>query len=108
MRILKTLLPAAALLLAGIAVAGDESKLTITSGQIVSADAAANTLVVKVEDGSGQTKDVTVAVGTDTKIIKDGKRIALADLKSGDKVSLTYQMRDGKNMAVSIGIEPKA
>ena len=108
MRILKTLLPAAALLLAGIAVAGDESKLTITSGQIVSADAAANTLVVKVEDGSGQTKDVTVAVGTDTKIIKDGKRIALADLKSGDKVSLTYQMRDGKNMAVSIGSEPKA
>ena len=107
MRILKTLLPAAALLLAGIAVAGDESKLTITSGQIVSADAAANTVVVKVEDGSGQTKDVTVAVGTDTKIIKDGKRINVADLKSGDKVSLTYQMRDGKNMAVSIGIEPK-
>lgn len=52
------------------------------SGKVVSVDATKNEL--KVKDDKGAEKTITVTA--DTKITKGGKDVALADLKTGDRV----------------------
>ena len=98
---------AAGLLLSSAAIAADESKLTTMNGTVVSTDAQANSIVVKVDQG-GKSEDVTVAVAPDTKIIKAGKKIALMDVAGGEKVTVNYRTVDGKKQAVSIGVESTA
>jgi hypothetical protein len=97
---------AAGLLLTSAAIAADEAKLTTMNGTVVSTDASG--LVVKVDQGSGRTEDVTVLVAPDTKIIKAGKKIALTDVTGGEKVTVNYKTVNGKKQAVSIGVESTA
>ena len=99
------LLVAAGLLAGSSVLAADAGKLTTLSGTVVSADAKAGSMVVKVDAGSGKTEDVTVAVPADAKIIKAGKKIALADVGGGEKVTVNCRTVDGKKQAVSIGVE---
>ena len=95
--------------------------LTMTKGQVVSSDSRSNTLVVKVENktgtgspgspgamGSPSGEDMSFVVGPDTKILKGSKKASLSEVSSGDRVTVNYRTVGGKNMAVSIGIEPAA
>lgn len=95
--------------------------LTMTKGQVVSSDSRSNTLVVKVENktgmgspgstgsmGSTPAEDMSFVVGPDTKILKGSKKASLSEVSSGDRVTVNYRTVGGKNMAVSIGIEPAA
>jgi len=81
--------------------------LTMTKGQVVSSDARSNTLVVKIDKAPGGAQsDMSFVVGPDTKILKGSKKASLAELSGGDKVTVNYKTVAGKNMAVSIGVEP--
>ena len=73
--------------------AKDKPKGKSWAGEVVSADADAKTIVAKNEQGE-MTFDVSAA-----KFAKDAK---LEDLKSGDKVSIRYRTKDGKNMATGV------
>ena len=99
------LLLAAGLVLTPAAFAADDGKLTTMNGTVVSADAKAGSILVKVDQGSGKSEDVTVLVLADAKIIKAGRKIALTDVGGGEKVTVNYKTIDGKKQAVSIGVE---
>jgi len=64
------------------------------TGEVVSVDAAAKTIVAKNENGE-MTFDVSAA--------KFAKDVNFEDLKAGDKIALKYVAKDGKNMATSVG-----
>ncbi len=65
-------------------------------GKVVSADAAAKTIVVAVKGKKGEmTFDVANA--------KFGKDLKLEDLKTGDKVMVGYEETDGKMVAKFVG-----
>ena len=55
----------------------------VTSGQAVSIDAAQNLIVIKDDAGA----EIRILVSPTTKITREGKTAALADLKEGDKVT---------------------
>jgi hypothetical protein len=55
----------------------------VQSGQAVSIDAAANLIVIKDDAGT----EVKILTSPATKITREGKKAALADLKPGDKVT---------------------
>lgn len=68
-------------------------------GQIVvSVDAAANTITVKDKDGDEQTLSLTEK----TKIKKGKETIALADLSSGQKVTLKLKKAKDETKSVSV------
>ena len=66
---------------ASFAVAQDAA-MKAQAGKVVAIDTAKNELAVKDEKGT----EKTMAVSPDTKIMKEGKEIALADVKAGDRV----------------------
>ena len=71
------------------------------TGDVVSVDAAANTVVVKGKKG-----DVTVMVNDKTKIMSGKEKKTLADVKAGEKALVLYTEADGKNTAAHIEINP--
>jgi Cu/Ag efflux protein CusF len=87
--------------------APEPGKLSMAGGQIASIDNDANSLTVTVADPAGETQELTLVVADDSKIVKNGAKIALSDLKEGDKVTVTYQAENGKNVVVNIGVETK-
>ena len=62
--------------------------------KVVTVDTAKNELAVKDEKG----EEKTMAVGPTTKITKEGKDIALSDIKSGDRVM--YELDAASNPPV--------
>ncbi|MBI5050195.1 MAG: hypothetical protein HZC11_04795 [Nitrospirae bacterium] len=70
------------------------------TGDVVSVDAAANTVVVKGKKG-----DITVQVNDKTKITSGKGKKTLADIKAGENVAVNYTEADGKNTAKSIDIK---
>lgn len=97
-----------ALLLAGaICLTTTYTKATLAAGavaqdaphkgqmaKVVAVDTAKNELAVKDEKG----EEKTMAVGPTTKITKEGKDIALSDIKSGDRVM--YELDAASNPPV--------
>jgi hypothetical protein len=76
---------------------------TIIKGTVVSVDAIANTIIVKVKKGED-----TLSVEAGAKI-KSGKAdIALGDIKADAKVAVTCKMVDGKKVATQIVESPAA
>lgn len=71
------------------------------TGDVVSVDAAANTVVVKGKKG-----DVTVMVNDKTKIMSGKEKKTLADIKAGERAMVKYTEADGKNTAVHIEFIP--
>jgi len=63
---------------------------TVVTGEVVSVDAAAGSIVVKqVKDiAAGTSENYTIAVTQDTKITKAEVVLKIADLKAGDKVTV--------------------
>jgi Cu/Ag efflux protein CusF len=91
--------------------ASDVAPLATAGGKIVSIDSASNSLIVKVdkaEPAKGASGDVTFVMSDDSKIVKNAAAVALADLKAGDKVTVTYHAVDGQNVVVNIGVESKS
>jgi len=60
---------------------------------------------ITISSSSGST--VTVSADKDTSIRKAGKVIKLMDIKSGDTVTVTYEVKKGMNVAKSIVVEAK-
>jgi hypothetical protein len=74
------------------------------SGTVEKVDEMAKTFVAKDKKG-----EKTFTVDDKTKITKGGKPAALADLKTGLQVSVTYKMEGDKAIASAVGITaPKA
>ncbi|MBI5409396.1 MAG: hypothetical protein HZA14_08525 [Nitrospirae bacterium] len=69
------------------------------TGDVTAVDAKAKMLTVK-----GKTGDVSVSVDDKTKITAGKEAKTLADLKTGDKVTVKYIVTDGKNTAKKIEI----
>jgi len=67
------------------------------SGTVVSVDAIANTIIVKVKKAED-----TVSVEAGAKILSGKKEIALGDIKADAKVTITCKMVDGKKVATKI------
>jgi len=86
----------------------DAGRLSTATGHVASIDGEANWLVVTMETPKGDSQDVTFVAAADSKIIKDGEAITLADLKPGEKVTITYKSQEGKNVIVNIGVESKS
>ncbi|MFH0732877.1 MAG: hypothetical protein V2A72_08190 [Candidatus Omnitrophota bacterium] len=60
---------------------------------------------ITISSSSGPT--VTVSADKDTSTKKAGKVIKLMDIKSGDTVTVTYEVKRGVNVAKSIVVEAK-
>ena len=67
------------------------------SGTVVSVDAIANTIIVKVKKGED-----TLSVEAGAKIMSGKKDITLGDLKTDAKVIVTVKKVDGKSVASKI------
>ncbi|MBI3322497.1 MAG: hypothetical protein HYZ94_02335 [Candidatus Omnitrophica bacterium] len=84
--------------------------ITITfSGDLTSVSASADPASVTVQDRYGVKKEITVPA--EAKVAQGTATKALADLKSGDKVTVeyTYDVATGKRTAISITVgEPAA
>jgi len=70
------------------------------SGEVVSVDAAKNEVVVKDDAGA----EVRLATNKSTKVTKEGKAVALADLKPSDKVTCEAEEATGGWLAKSIRV----
>jgi hypothetical protein len=72
-------------------------------GTFVSADAVANTIIVKVGK-----KDDTLAVDASAKIMSGKDAIALGDIKADSKVTVSCKVVDGKKVADKITVAAAA
>jgi Cu/Ag efflux protein CusF len=86
----------------------DGAVMATAGGQIASIDAAAKSLVVKVNDPTAPPQELSFVVADDAKIIKNGTAVPLSELKAGDKVTVTYRAQNGQNLVVNIGVESKS
>jgi hypothetical protein len=83
--------------------AAKKEAASVIKGSVVSVDAIANTIIVKVKKGED-----TISVETGAKI-KSGKAdIQLGDIKADAKVAVTCKMVDGKKVATQIVETPAA
>lgn len=67
------------------------------SGTVVSVDAIANTIIVKVKKGED-----TLAVEAGAKIKSGKKDVTLGEIAADSKVTVTCKKVDGKNVATTI------
>lgn len=78
----------------------DESVDHALSGAVEVVDPVANLLTVRGEDG-----DLTTVVVTDeTTVLKAARPIPLADLAKGDRVTVDWNDRTGRNLATYIEV----
>jgi Cu/Ag efflux protein CusF len=71
------------------------------AGIIGTIDMKAGTLTVKEKKA-----ELTVSVDSETKIMAGQSKKTLADLKSGEKVRVNYEIVNGKNIAKEINVLP--
>jgi hypothetical protein len=69
-------------------------------GQVKQADPQEHRFVIETTDH----KDLTLHTDADSKVERDGKEVGPDALKSGDPVTVTYQVKDGKNLATQVKI----
>lgn len=74
---------------------GQDQAMKSQAGKIASVDTAKNEVAIKDEKGAQK----TLSISPDTKIMKDGKDITLAELKVGDRVM--YEADDSASPAVA-------
>jgi Cu/Ag efflux protein CusF len=70
------------------------------TAKVVSVDASRNAIEIKDQTGA----NVTMAVSPQARITKDGKDIALTDIKADDTVSVEWQEEGGKMMATALTV----
>ena len=108
MKLTAMVLMGSMLFASSVLASADATRMSTATGRVASIDGAANSLVVKMDGENGDAQEVTFVAAADSKIIKDGAAIALADLKEGEKVTITYKSQEGKNVIVNIGVESKS
>jgi hypothetical protein len=91
------------LLGAGLAFAG-EPKVAVSTGQVVSVDPVASTVVVTVENTPGDPTEVTFSVAKEATINRAGEHITLDGLTAGDKITITFKTVEGKNVATNVSV----
>ena len=77
--------------------AGKKEAVKTIMGKVVSVDAVANTIIVKVKKAED-----TLSVEAGAKITSGKKEIALADIKADASVTVKFKVADGKKVAVAI------
>ena len=83
---------------------GDESRAPKKQiGEVTSVDPASHQIVIKSDAGT----EVTLIVNEATKITKDGKTVALADVKTGDQLTSECEESDSGCNAKTIQIKAK-
>jgi hypothetical protein len=83
--------------------AAKKEAASMVAGTVVSVDAIANTIIVKVKKGED-----TLSVEAGAKILSGKKDIALGDIKADAKVKVTCKMVEGKKVATKIVEIPAA
>jgi len=73
----------------------------LLDGPVKSVDPRAKTVQV---GGALGLLSTTLAVTEDTQIAVEGAPASLQDLREGDEVNASYETREGKNVATSIGV----
>jgi hypothetical protein len=78
-------------------------------GQILAVDVDAKTVALKVLSKSegADPAEISVAVDEQTKILKGNRPVGLSEVQVGDDAVVAYRKDEGKNVAVSIGIQEK-
>lgn len=70
------------------------------SGEVVSVDLVKNEVVVKGKDG----QEVRLQTDSATKVMRQGKEIALAEVKATQKITAEYEEVTGSYLAKSIRV----
>ncbi len=70
------------------------------TAKVVSVDASRNAIEIKDQTGA----NVTMAVSPQAKITKDGKDVALTDIKADDTVSVEWEDDGGRMTAKSLTV----
>jgi hypothetical protein len=70
------------------------------TAKVVSVDAARNAIEIKDQTGA----NVTMTVSPQAKITKDGKDVALTDIKANDTVSVEWEDEGGRMTAKSLTV----
>ena len=81
-----------------------KAELHHLQGEVVSIDAAANSLTVKETMKDGKTKEVAFALDAKTKVTIHGKAGQLQDVKAGDPVKVSYHKMGTEHHAVGIAV----
>jgi hypothetical protein len=110
------ILSLAALAIAGLATMAVASETHAKSshaskkvtGEVIAVDAAAKTVSIKENVKGGTTKDMSFTIADNVKVTVHGKVGALADVKTGDAVTIRHMMKDGKDWAEEIAVAPPA
>jgi uncharacterized membrane protein YcaP (DUF421 family) len=96
-------------------VTAQEKKTTTDDKMKMAAKTAAGTVksasgdsVVVAGKKQGKDAEWTFAVDAKTKVKKAGKDVAAKELKAGDPVSVQYMEHEGKAIAQTITVTPKA
>lgn len=79
-------------------------QLSKVTGKVTGYNWANSTITVSTEAGSS----LVISIDKDTSISKAKKAIKMTDIRSGDKVSVTYEAKKGTNIAKSIIVEEKS
>ena len=95
------------LVFAASSAASGHTPLVTSSGQVVSIDTKAKAMVVKFENRPGHATKVPFVVHKRTKVTKAGHRVGITGIKPGDRIDVTFQIADGRSVAVKVGIESK-
>lgn len=77
-------------------------------GDVVSIDLEKSIIVIKqtLDEASSASEDVIYSIDANTVVTKNGDKIAISDLKAGDKISLIYSAgEEGKKIVSLIMIE---
>lgn len=77
------------------------------AGKVVKVDAPAKYLVVKIT-AKGKSKDLTFLVDRDTKLMRGSQTVVLAGVQTGDKATVTYQMKAKQRHAERIALAESA
>jgi len=77
-------------------------------GEVTAIDAGAKTVSIKENVKGGTTKDMSFSIADTAKVMVHGKTGALADVKSGDSVTIKFMKKDGKDVAEEIMVAPPA
>jgi hypothetical protein len=102
----------ALVLAAAVSMVAAADEVMTVKGKTVSVDTKAGTLTVEVtavaEDSAAQAgSKVTFTVDKATKITKDGAAIRLADIASGDPLTVNFKQSGKSRVALFIGVQSR-
>jgi hypothetical protein len=90
------------------ALASPADRIETLQGQVVSVVPEPGMLTVRPSDESGpggKPQDVNLKVDGETRILKDGEPIPLAQVRKGDSVVINYRTESGTRVAITIGVQ---